>query len=296
MVESYYIFEQIINIRCGTGVEGFRVYGAFALDLTSLNMYEITKSDLTRGRRLKIGAVAAPLLLTFVPALITFLLMLLASGGPPAAAVILFFGFIATTLGFVLGVVTALVLTYRRSIWSKEMREKIAADGIRAGEIDWFWGEMKPGEKRALRAVEARDMLLGDAYRETLASRLTATRILKSSKKELLLSKRRENSLRQLKSARADDFRATVQNDIEKITKINEEAKLMLAEAESRLQMIEAAASRAGGLADNELALKKLTARAAELPLALESAKMTDEIRLELEREGLEPIKEKGNG
>lgn len=253
-------------------------------------MYEITESDLARGRRLKLGAIGAPFALTLVPALITVLLMLVAATGPPAAAVILFFGVIATAIGFLVGVATALILTYRRSVWTKEMREKIAADGIRASEIDWFWGEMKPSEKRALRAVEARDLLLGDAYRETLASRLTATRILKSSKKELLLSKRRQNSLRQLSSARADDFRATVQSDIEKITKINDEAKLMLVEAESRLQMIEAAASRTGGLADNELALKKLSARAAELPLALESAKMTDEIRLELEKEGIEDL------
>ena len=253
-------------------------------------MYEITESDLARGRRLKLGAIGAPFALTLVPALITVLLMLVAATGPPAAAVILFFGLIATTIGFLVVVATALILTYRRSVWTKEMREKIAADGIRANEIDWFWGEMKPSEKRALRAVEARDLLLGDAYRETLASRLTATRILKSSKKELLLSKRRQNSLRQLSSARADDFRATVQSDIEKITKINDEAKLMLVEAESRLQMIEAAASRTGGLADNELALKKLSARAAELPLALESAKMTDEIRLELEKEGIEDL------
>jgi hypothetical protein len=280
----------MLNFRCTDSVDGFRDCRAIALDLTSLNMYEITESDLTRGRKLKIGAVAAPFVLTLVPALITLVLMLLAASGPPAAAVILFFGLIATTIGFVLGVVTALILTYRRSIWTKEMREKIAADGIRAGEIDWFWGEMKPSEKRALRAVEARDLLLGDAYRETLASRLTATRILKSSKKELLLSKRRQNSLKQLRSARASDFQSTIQSDIEKISKINDEAKLMLVEAESRLQMIEAAASRSGGLADNELALKKLTARAAELPLALESAKMTDEIRLELEKEGVEDL------
>lgn len=252
-------------------------------------MYEITQSDLARGRKLKIGAVAAPFVLTLIPALITLVLMLLAASGPPAAAVILFFGIVATAVGFLTGVATALILTYRRSVWTKEMREKIAADGIKAGEIAWFWGEMKPSEKRALRDVEARDLLLGDAYRETLASRLTATRILKSSKKELLLSKRRQNSVKQLKSARAAEFQATIQSDVEKITKISEEAKLMLAEAESRLQMIEAAASRSGGLADNELALKRLNARTAELPLALENAKMTDEIRLELEREGLEP-------
>ena len=62
----------------------------------------------------------------------------------------------------------------------------------------------------------------------------------------------------------------------------------MLAEAESRLQMIEAAAMRGSNLADSELALKKLSARAKDLPLALEEAKMTEEIRAELEREPID--------
>ena len=61
----------------------------------------------------------------------------------------------------------------------------------------------------------------------------------------------------------------------------------MLSESEARLQMIEAAASRGGSLADNELALKKLSARASELPLALEAAKLADEIRKELEDKDL---------
>jgi len=56
-------------------------------------------------------------------------------------------------------------------------------------------------------------------------------------------------------------------------------------EAETRLQMIEAAARRGGSVAETELALKKLSARTAELPLALESAKMEEEIRRELEKE-----------
>ena len=60
------------------------------------------------------------------------------------------------------------------------------------------------------------------------------------------------------------------------------EAKEMELEAESRLQMIEAASRRGTELAGNELALKKLTARSEQLPLALEEAKMEDEIRREL--------------
>jgi hypothetical protein len=61
----------------------------------------------------------------------------------------------------------------------------------------------------------------------------------------------------------------------------------MLAEAETRLQMIEAAALRGGGLADSELALKKLTARTAELPIALEAAREHQEVLAELEAEDL---------
>jgi hypothetical protein len=252
-------------------------------------MYEIEKTEFARGRRLKAGALAAPVLLTALPALITLVLMILAASGPPAAALIFFFGLIATGVGLLAGLITSGILLYRHSNWTREMRERIAADGIRAEEIDWFRHELKSSEKRALKAVETRDPLLGDAYRETLASRLTATRIIRSSKRELLLARKRQNSVRQLRSARAGEFQEQIARDIDKISQINTQANEMLAEAESRLQMIEAAASRGGSLADSELALKKLSARSAELPLALESAKMAEEIRLELEREtGLE--------
>ena len=267
---------------CGAGLP-------IALDLKQLTvMHDITPLDLARGRNLKIGAVAAPVILTLLPAIITFLLLLFFAGGTPMAIVALSFGVIATVIGFLIGITITAILAKKRSSWTHEMRERIAADGIKAEEIGWFRNELKPNEKRALKTVEARDLLLADAYRETLASRLTATRIVKLSKRELLLTKRRQNSLKQLKSSRAAEFQTEIVKDIEKIGNINDEAKLMLAEAESRLQMIEAAASRAGSLADSELALKKLNARTAELPLALESAKMAEEIRLELEKEDLE--------
>jgi hypothetical protein len=252
-------------------------------------MYEIKETDLAYGRKLRLWAIASPLLLLLIPAVVTIVLMLIAASSPPAAAVILFLGFVVTTLGFLSGIAIALILTYKRTKWTREMRERIAADGIRADEIEWFFGEMKPSEKRALRDITARDLLLGDAYRETLASRLTATRIIRNSRRELSMAKNRQNSLKQLKSARSGDFQSQIGEDIQKISRIHDEAREMLAEAESRMAMIEAAASRSGGLADNELALKKLTARANELPLALESAKVADEIRDELERHGLEP-------
>lgn len=250
-------------------------------------MQEIKPNDLARGRKLKLWAVAAPVILTLLPAIVTFLLMLFFAGGTPLAIIALTFGVVAMALGFLAGITVSVIMARKHSVWTREMRERIAANGIKAEEIGWFRNELKPAEKRALKAVEARDLLLADAYRETLASRLTATRIVKSSNRELLLAKKRQGTVKQLQSARADDFQKQIADDIEKIGKINDEAKLMLAEAESRLHMIEAAASRGGTLADSELALKKLSARTVELPLALESAKMAEEIRLELEKEQL---------
>jgi hypothetical protein len=249
---------------------------------------DIPKREFARGRRLKTAAIAAPVVLAGTPAVMFTTLFLLFGTTPPLAATFLFFGLILTVIGFVLGLGLSGFFMYRHSNWSREMRERIAARGIRAEEIDWFKREMKPTERQTLRLVSARDPLLADAYRETLASRLTATRIVKSSKRELLLMQRRQNKLKYYKTETAKRFLDEVQKDVTKIKSINEEAKEMLAEAEARLQMIDVASVRGSSIADSELALKKLSARASELPLALESAKMAEEIREELDKEDLE--------
>lgn len=246
---------------------------------------EISKRDLARGRNLAIAAVLSPLLLVGVPAVAFLALLLVFSWTPPIAATIFFFGFILTLIGAVVGLGLTGFFFYRRASWTAEMRERIAANGIRAEEIDWFRHEMKGSEKRSLADIGRRDLLLADAYRETLASRLTATRIVKSSKKELLLAQRRQNKLKYVKSENLETFQEQIGEDIRKISGINVEAKQMLGEAEARLQMIKAAAARGTNLADSELALKKLSARASALPIALESAKMEEDIRRELEKD-----------
>ena len=247
--------------------------------------YDILPREFARGRNLKIAAWTTPVLLTAIPAIVTFVLMFVFGSTPPLAATIFFIGLILTAIGFVLGLALSGFFAYRYSNWTKEMRERIAADGIRAEEIEWFRNELKSSEKRALSELQKADVLLADAYRETLASRLTATRIIRSSKKELLLTRRREAKLKYLKPENLERFRDDIKRDADRIKSINEEATQMLAEAESRLHMIEAAAMRGANLADSEIALKKLSARAKELPLALEEAKMTEEIRAELEQE-----------
>ncbi len=251
--------------------------------------YDVTARDLARGRNLKIGAWTAPFLLGGVPAVVLFTLMFIFGTTPPVAAVFFFLGIILGIAGFLTGLGISAFLSYRRANWTKEMRERIAADGIRANEIEWFRNELKSNEVRSLKEITSRDLLLADAYRDTLASRLTATRIVKSSKRELQLMQRRQIKLKQLKSKSSEDFQKELARDIGKIDSINTEAKVMLAEAESRLQMIEAASVRGGSIADSELALKKLSARASELPLALEEAKMAEEIRAEMEKEWSEP-------
>jgi hypothetical protein len=251
---------------------------------------EITKRDLARGRNLAIAAAASPLVLAGVPVIIFFTLLLLFSWTPPIAATIFFFGLLLTILGAAIGFGLTGFFSYRRAAWTRDMRERIAANGIRAEEIEWFRHELKSSEKRALGEIGRRDPLLADAYRETLASRLTATRIVKSSKKELLLAQRRQNKLKYAKSKNLKAFQAQIGEDIKKISEINIEAKQMLGEAEARLQMIEAATARGTSLADSELALKKLSARASALPIALESAKMEEDIRRELEEEDLEEL------
>jgi hypothetical protein len=253
-----------------------------------VSKYDISKRELARGRNLKIAAIASPLVLPALPAIIFLFLMFVFGSTPPVAATIFFIGLILTVFGFLIGLALAGFFAYRHSNWTKETRERIAADGIKAEEIEWFRHELKPSEKRMLREMQKTDPMIEDAYRETLASRLTASRILKSSRRELMLTKKRQAKLKQLKRLNpesSEKFGAEIERDIDKITAINEEAKQMLDEAESRLQLIEAAAARGSHLADSELALKKLSARASELPIALEEAKMAEEIRRELENE-----------
>jgi hypothetical protein len=94
--------------------------------------------------------------------------------------------------------------------------------------------------------------------------------------------------LKRLGGPTADGLLGEIGRDAEKLESIHAEAREMLSAAEARLQMIESAAARGSSIADSELALKKLSARAESLPLALEEAKLTEEIRRELENETAE--------
>ncbi len=246
--------------------------------------YEVTRKDLAKDKALKFGAWIVPALLAIIPALIFFALFLFSSA-TPTAFTFLFLSLASLVGGFLLGLIITGGILYYRSDWLKKVRERIAVDGIKAQEVDWFRHELTTTEKKSLKEIEAKNLLLADAFRDTLAARLTATRILKSSRQELLLVERRQNKLKYLKSENSENLQNELREDLKKLNQIKSEAEEMRVEAETRLQMIEAASRRGTNLADSELALKKLSARTVELPLALESARMEEEIRRELEEE-----------
>ncbi|MGI9037116.1 MAG: hypothetical protein ACR2GD_13905 [Pyrinomonadaceae bacterium] len=247
--------------------------------------YEVTRKDLAKDKALGYGAWLAPVVLSIIPALIFFILFLIFGTTPPAAASFIFLSLISLVAGFIFGLIVSGILFFYRQKWLAQIRERIAVDGIKAEEVRWFQNELTTDEKKALKEMNGQDRLLADAYRETLASRLTATRIAKTTKRELLLVQRRQNKLKYLKTEATADLQDQLKTDAENLKQIKTEAEQMLMEAKTRLQMIEAAARRGSNFADTELALKKITARASELPLALESLKMEEDLRKELENE-----------
>jgi hypothetical protein len=242
--------------------------------------YEITSKDLTKDKALKYSAWLAPFVLSVLPALITFLI-----GFFSANPIVIFLSLFLLIGGFVLGLIVSGGSMIYRSKWLAEVRERLAVDGIKASELRWFMHEVSSSDKKSLRELEAVNPLTADAYRETLAAKLTAIRIAKSSKQELLLVNRRQNKLKQLKGETTSVLLEELKSDKENLEKINKEATEMKVEAETRLQMIEAASRRGTSFVDAELALKKLSARTQELPLALESLKMEEEFRKELEND-----------
>ncbi len=242
--------------------------------------YEVTRGDLAKNKAMTLGAWSAPVLFAVVPALIFFILFLTAGSIP-----FFFWSLVSLVVGAILGLAVTGGLLYYRSRWLADIRERIAVDGVKAHEVDWFKNELTTSEKKSLKEMSAANPLLADAFRDTLAVRLTAARILKSTGQEILLVSRRQNKLKYLKSENSTALQNDLRKDAENLENIKSEAEQMRVEAETRIQMIDAAFRRGTNLADSELTLKKLAARTSELPLALETAKMEQEIRKEFEKE-----------
>ena len=234
---------------------------------------KLTTKDAATARVLKLAPWIAVLAVS-VPAPLVFLVLFLTATATDSAAVFLLLAGLSLTLGFALGLlVAAILLVYRRK-WLAKLRDRLASDGITADEVVWFRSELTSAERRALSEIQQSNPLLADAYLETLASRLTASRIISRSKRELLKVERRLNRARILGTPEAKALQEDLAADHDRLKHLLQQANDHLAKAQTRLQVIEATASRNLTQGETDLMMQRLGSAQDQLPLVLEIAQL----------------------
>jgi hypothetical protein len=210
--------------------------------------------------------------------------MFLTSTATDSAAVYLLLCFVSLGLGLVVGLALVILLLVFRRRWRKRLRDRLAADGITAGEMGWFETELSSEERKAWRELKANNPLLADAYCETLAARLTATRITARARGELLRIERQINRTRTLRGVDTSQLLNDLMADRQRVDSLRQESAIRISTAKARLQTIEAAANRALSQSETELMLRRLVSSQEQSPLALEMAKLERDTILELEQ------------
>lgn len=218
---------------------------------------------------------------SFVPPA-ALLLVYLLSGFSPLLLLLVFAS--APISVIIAAMVTVFLLMYRRR-WTRDLRERLASDGITADEVGFFLNELTSGEKRSLREMERQQPLLADAYRETLALRLNATRLTTRARRDLLQVERRLNRARYLNAPDTSVLLDELSRDRERLEHLKQEGSSRRAEAEARLQMIEAAASRGASWVETNYMLQRLDEGRKHLPIGLETTRAEQQLREETERE-----------
>jgi hypothetical protein len=241
---------------------------------------KLTEKDRRAQRAWTVAPWAALVLITVVPPAVLGIFALLLGGAPMWLAAVA-----AIPVCLIAAIITTIVLMVWRRNWVKRVRERLASDGITADEIDWFRMELTSGEKRALKSMEEQQPLLADAYRETLALRLNATRLAGSARRDLLLVERRISRARYLNAPDTAVLIEELNRDRTRLEQLKQEGSSRRAEAEARLQMIEAAASRGASWAETNYMLQRLDEGRKNLPLGLETERARQQLREESERE-----------
>ena len=241
--------------------------------LVSQSKGKLSGKDATTAHVLKIAPWIA-LVAASLPAPLVFLVLFLTSTATDTAAVYLLLAGLSLTLGFALGVVIAAILLMYRRNWLAKLRDRLASDGITANEVVWFRSELTSAERKTLAEIEQSNPLLADAYLETLASRLTASRIISRSKRELLRVERQINRARTLRTPESDALQKELAADHEKLEHLRQQANEHLIKAKTRLQVIEATASRVMNEGETDLMMQRLGSSQDQLPLVLEMAQL----------------------
>ena len=234
---------------------------------------KLSNKDITKSRALKVAPWMA-LLAASIPAPLVFLLLFLTTSTTESAAVYLLLFGVSLTLGFALGVVIAIILLFYRRSWLSKLRDRLASDGITANEVAWFRSELTSAERKALAEIEQSNPLLADAYMETLANRLTASRIISRSKREMLKVERQLNRARTVRTPESSALQKELTEDRERLDAVRQQANEHLAKAKTRLQVIEATASRKLSQGETDVMMQRLGSAGDQLPLVLELAQL----------------------
>lgn len=244
--------------------------------------YEITKRDRLVSHLLKVAPWLS-FFLVALPAPLYFLLRYFTSAEEAAVYILLALSSLA--IGAVAGILVMIFLLWYRHYWARQMRNKLAADGVTADDLPWFMPELTTAERRALKAMEKENPLLADAYRETLASRVTAARVINTAKRDLLSVERRLNRVSYLRGVDTTALQQELRADRERLERVRIEGLERRAEAEARLHTIEAAVSRGASWTEMNFALQRLSAAREHIPLGLEAAQIEQQSREDVERE-----------
>jgi hypothetical protein len=222
------------------------------------------------------------LVLATLPLPIAFLVLGLVASSTETAAVFLLLSFVSMGLGLVVGLLVLIFLLLYRRRWHGRLRERLAADGITAAEVPWFDSELSSEERKTWRDLKQKQPLLADAYCETLAARLTATRIIARARGETLRIERQINRTRNITGVDTSSLLADLIADRQRTEDLRREANVRLSEARARLQTIEAAANRQLSQTETDLMLRRLAASQDHVPLALAMARFEQEALREI--------------
>jgi hypothetical protein len=222
------------------------------------------------------------LVLVTLPLPIVFLLLFLTAGTSDSAAVYLLFSFVSMGLGLVVGLLILIFLFLYRRRWYRRLRDRLAADGITASEVPWFASELSSEERKTWAELKPKNPMLADAYCETLATRLTASRIIARARGETLKIERQINRARNLRGVDTSSLLNDLIADRQRSDELRKEATVRLAEAKARLQTIEAAANRKLSQTQTDAMLNRLAASQEHFPLALEIASLEQQALLEM--------------
>jgi len=224
-------------------------------------------------------------LLIALPAPFYFLLRYFSAASGSEAGEFMLLAMTSLAAGSIIGLIVVVSMFVYRWQWEKKLRNRLAADGVTSDELNWFTAELTKAERRALSEIESRNLLLADAYRETLAARVTATRVAANARREAIAVERRIQNTSQLQTVERSALEADFRSDRERLTRIETEAGQRRAQAEARLLMIEAAAGRNASDDETRIALQRLELAEAQVPYPLENARLEREAREEVERE-----------